>query len=187
MRHQGLWQDSAWRHWAAAGFETLAGLRKPLLGAAGLAASLPQRPLIAAERQAQCQEGVGGGRTRVLGRPVLAEGRGWEGLEWKGRVGRGVGGGELEIWHIELEPGKKEGEGMLETSKGGGGRGIREGQGRELRTGELELGREEAGERLGRGEGGSVAREGRSAHGSGTWQGRAVAGSPRRAAHTWPG
>ena len=152
-----------------------------------MAASLPQRPLIAAERQAPCQEGVGGGRTRVLGRPVLAVGRGWEGLEWKGLVGRGVGGGELEIWHKALEQGKKEVERKLETSKGDGGRGRGEVQGRELRTGELEPGREEAGGRLGRGEGGSVGREGRSARGSGTWQGRAAAGSPRRAARTWPG
>ena len=161
--------------------------RKPLLDAVGLAASPPQKPLIAAEMQAPFQEGAEGERTRVLGRPVLAVGRGWEGLGWKGHVGREVGGGELEIWRKALEQVKKEGGGMLETSKDGGGRGRGEAQGRELRTGELELGREEAGGRLGRGEGGSVGMEGRSAHGSGTWQGREAAGSPRRAAHTSPG
>ena len=122
-----------------------------------------------------------------MGRPGLVAGREWEGLEWMGRVGRAAAGGELEIWHKALEQGKKEGERMLETSKGDGGRGRGEGQGRELRTGELEPGRGEVGGRLGRGEGGSVGREGRSARGSGTWQGRAAAGSPRRAARTWPG
>ena len=189
MRHQGLWQDFAWRRLVGAGFETLAELRKPLLGAAGSVASPPQRPLIAAERQAPSQEGAGGERTKVLGRPVLAVGRGWEGLGWKERVGREVEGGELGIWHKALEQGTKGEERMLETSKGDGERGRGEEQGRELRTGELELGREEAGGRLGRGEGGSVGRgrEGRSAHGSGTWQGRAVAGSRRRAARTSPG
>ena len=95
-----------------------------------MAASLPQRPLIAAERQAPSQEGAWGERTTVLGRPVLVVGRGWEGLGWKERVGREVVGGELGIWHKALEQETKEGERMLETSKGDGERGRGEGGGR---------------------------------------------------------